>query len=394
MRRFLPLLAAVLIALMAVFAAGCQQAAKQETKEEAGTEVKEPLKIGAVLSLTGNSAPLGDPEKKTLEMEVEAINKEGGIDGRKVELYIEDDQSDPAKGKVAADKLVDEKKVNVIIGGSITPVSMVIKDVAIKAKIPQVAPAAGITITQPDYKWVFRTAQSDALAVRKVIEYLSQTLKIKKFAIINVDSSFGNSGAAVLKELAPGVGMEVVGEEKYAPGSTDVTAQLTKLRSTDAEVLVIWDTSKGSATVAKNAAQLGMSIPLVGSHGIASKVFIDLAGANAENVAFPAGKILDSSSASGEQKSVLDKFIADYKAKYGSNPDTFAGHAYDALHIIVNAAKKAGNDPAKLRDEIEKTKNFVGITGIFTYTPTNHDGLKTSDLVMWTIKTGKWMTTK
>ncbi|MCL5291447.1 MAG: ABC transporter substrate-binding protein, partial [Actinobacteria bacterium] len=257
-----------------------------------------------------------------------------------------------------------------------------------------IAPAAGILITKPDFKWTFRTAQSDSLAVRKVIEYLGKTLKIKKFAIINVDSSFGNSGATVLKELAPGAGLEVVGQEIYAPGSTDVTAQLTKLRSTDAEALVIWDTSAGSATVVKNAAQLGFTVPRVGSHGIASKVFIKLAGADAEGVTFPAGKILDPTVATGDQKTVIEKFVTDYKAKFGSNPDTFAGHAFDAIKIVENAAKVAGDDPAKLRDEIEKTNKLVGISGIFTYSATEHDGLKTGDLEMWTIKDGNWTVAK
>ncbi|MHB0975957.1 MAG: ABC transporter substrate-binding protein [Candidatus Aquicultorales bacterium] len=393
MRRIITLLVAVLAVASLVFMAGCNQAAKEESSTNTAPEKKEPLKVGAVLSLSGTGSSLGLPEKQTLEMLKDAVNDDGGIDGRQVELFIEDDQSDPAKAKAAIDKLM-AKKVHVIIGGSITPVTLVVKTEAAKAKIPQMAPAAGIKITEPDFNYTFRTAQSDALAVAKVIEYLSETAKIKKFAIINVDSAFGNSGLEVLKKEAPGAGLEVVGSEVYAPGATDVSAQLTKLRSTDAETIVIWDTSAGSAIVVKSAAQLGIDVPLVGSHGIASKAFINLAGESASNVVFPAGKILDPSSAEGEQKDVIDAFVADFKAKYNADPDTFAGHAYDAFQIVIAAAKTAGNDPAKLRDEIEKTDSFVGISGIFTYGAGNHDGLKTSDLVMWKIENGVWKEVK
>lgn len=383
---------AALIVLSAFVVVGCQ--AKTEEQKES-TEEKTPLKIGAVLSLSGKQSSLGLPEKQTLEMLAETLNSEGGIDGRKVELFIEDDQSDPAKAKAAIDKIIKDKKVHAIIGGSITPVSLVVKTEAIKAKIPQMAPAAGIKITEPDFKWTFRTAQSDALAVKRVVEYLSKTLKVKKFAIINVDSAFGNSGATVLKEDAPKAGIEVVGQETYTPDATDVTAQLTKLRSTDAEALVIWDTSAGTANVVKGAAQLGIDIPWVGSHGIANKTFIKLAGDNASKIVFPAGKILNPGTATGDQKATVDQFVTDFKVKYADAvADTFAGHAYDAFKIIVEAAKTAGNDPAKLRDEIEKTNNFVGISGIFTYSAKDHDGLNTSDLVMWEIKDGVWAEVK
>jgi branched-chain amino acid transport system substrate-binding protein len=351
-----------------------------------------PYKIGAVISVTGASAPLGEPEKKALQMEVDKINKDGGVDGHKIEVFIEDDQSDAKNANIAASKLIDEKGVIAIIGGTSTSSTMAMKAKAAQAQVPDVAMAAGIQITDdPGKQWMFRTAQSDALAVQKVIDYMSNTLKIKKFAILNDANGFGESGKNELKKLAPKAGLEVVTSESYKTDDTNMTSQLTKIKGTDAQAVVVWGTNPGPAIAAKNMKELGMKIPYIGSHGISNKSFITLAGSAADGVVFPAGKILVPSSATGEQATVIKTFMDDFKAKYGESANHFAGHAYDAIHIITDALKASGGDKSKLRDEIEKTKDFVGIGGIFSYSLTDHDGTQQSDLIMIKIQNGQWV---
>ncbi|MCL6472130.1 MAG: ABC transporter substrate-binding protein [Firmicutes bacterium] len=394
MRKWISIL---LVLSLALFALGCQGSTKEAASSSGTTEAnKEPYKIGAVVSATGPSSPLGLPEKNTLELEVEKINKAGGINGHKLELIIEDDQSDAKNAVTAVSKLIDKEKVIAVIAATISPSSIAVKPEIAKAKIPQMAMAAGIPITQDDPKeWVFRTANSDAVAVQKVIDYLSKDLKVKKIAILSDTNAFGQSGTDEFKKLAPKAGLDIVIVERYQTQDTNMTAQLTKIKGTDAEALVVWGTNPGPAQAAKNMKELGMTIPYVGSHGIANKTFIQLAGGAAEGVVFPAGKVLVPSSAKGEQAEVINKFMSDYKAKYNENPNSFAGHAYDAINILAEALKKAGtSDGVKLRDAIEKTSGFVGITGIFNYSKDNHDGTGADDMVMIEIKEGKWVEKK
>jgi len=138
--------------------------------------------------------------------------------------------------------------------------------------------------------------------------------------------------------------------------------------------------------------QLGMQIPLIQSHGIANKKFIELAGEAAEGVVFPAGRLIVAEELpdSDPQKSLLLKYANDFQQKYGRSADTFGGHAWDALQLVVSALKKAGPDKAKIRDEIENTRNFIGTGGIFNFSPTEHNGLTKEAFVMVTIRDGNW----
>lgn len=398
MEKKLIVILLILALILSIGALGCRrEAAKEETEEKpvAEEEEKEPYKIGVVLSATGPAAPLGEPEKNTLLMEVEKINNAGGVDGHPLEVSIEDDQTDPAKAVDAATKLIEQDNVLAIIGGSTSPSTLAIMEKTKKAEAPQMAMAAGIPITSPINEWVFRTPPSDAIAVAKVLEYLTTVLKVKKIAILHDSNAFGTSGATEIQSKGPTKGLTVVAVEKYNTTDADLSAQLTKIKGTDTEALVVWGTNPGPAIAAKNMKQLGMTIPYVGSHGIANKKFIELGGDAANGVVFPAGKILiPESIENSAQKKVTDTLIDEYSAKYGKNPDTFAGHAWDGLYILVRALKKSGADKAKLRDEIEKTKNFAGIGGIFTYSPTNHDGLTTKDMIMIRIENGEWTQAK
>lgn len=393
MRKWIVVL---LVVSLALFALGCQSATKQATESSTGSTEADnaPYVIGAVVSATGPGSALGIQEKNTLLMEVDKINEAGGINGHKVEIKIEDDQSDPTKAGIAASKLIDEDHVIAILGGTTTPSTLAMKVKTAEAKIPHISLAAGIKITEAPNEWIVRTAQSDAVAVQKVIDYLSKSMKVKKFAILSDANAFGQSGAAELTKLAPKAGLEVVASETYKTDDTDVSSQLTKISGAKPDVIVVWGTNPGPAVAAKNMKQLGLKIPYVGSHGIANGTFIKLAGDAAEGVVFPAGKVLVPSSATGDQAKVIEAFMSDYKAKYKENANSFAGHAYDAINILAAALKEAGSDNEKLRDAIEKTKDFVGISGIFTYGPDNHDGTSASDMIMVEIKGGKWIEKK
>jgi branched-chain amino acid transport system substrate-binding protein len=384
-------LGAALAAALAVALVGCSTSTS--SAPSGGTTSSEPIKIGAIVSLTGSYAGLGEPEKKTIEMEVKKINDAGGINGRKVEVIFEDDGTDNTKAVAAVTKLISQDKVVAIIGSTGTGQTMAIRNEIDRAGIPQVSMAGGNAVTGNFDPLVFQTAWSNALVVPFELAYM-QKQGIKKIGFIADDGGFGKDGNSVIATEAAKFGIQVVSNQAFKLGDTDMTAQLTNIKNSGAEALVIWTAGKEAATIVKNAKQLGMTMPIYGSHGNARQEFIAGAGADAEGVKIGAGHVLlpETYGTDTEEFKVATDFIDRYKAETGQAPSTFAGHAYDAIHLIANAAKSVQGDltPAALRDAIEKTSGYPGIGGVFTFSPSNHSGLSSKDLTMYVIKGGTW----
>jgi branched-chain amino acid transport system substrate-binding protein len=353
----------------------------------------DPIKIGAIVSATGAAAPLGEPERNVLEMMQQQINDMGGILGRPVEIIIEDDQTNPQEAVTAAQKLIQQDEVVALIACTISPSTLAVKPITSEAGLPQMAMAASNAITdEPPIDWIWRTPPKDALAAKRALTYISEDLGATTVAVLHDENAFGASGAAEIEKSAPEYGLEVVAVESYKTEDTDVTAQLTKIKGSNPEVLIVWGTNPGPAVAAKNMVQLGMDIPYVGSHGIANMSFIELAGDAAEGVVFPAGKLLAPESITDPaQKSVTDQFIAAYEAAYGGPPNTFAGHAFDALALLLNAINTAqSTEPDAIQTALNATTGFPGPDGIYNYSPENHDGITVDDMIMVKIEGGAW----
>ncbi|MBN1473853.1 MAG: ABC transporter substrate-binding protein [Syntrophaceae bacterium] len=350
-----------------------------------------PIKIGAILSVTGPASFLGEPERNTALMMVDEINKAGGINGRKIELIVYDTQGDATKAVQAVNRLIKSDKVVAIIGDSTTGNSMAVIPVVEKAEVPIISCAAGVKITDPVKKWVFKTAQNDSLAVMKIFEHMKEK-KIKKIAIITVSDGFGASGREQLKLKAADFGIEIVLDETYGPKDTDMTAQLTKIRGSSAQAIVCWGTNPGPAVVARNVKQLGIKMPLFMSHGVSSKKFIELAGEGAEGIILPSGRVIVADQLPGNdlQKKALLSYVNNYRKHYKVEGDHFGGHAWDAIMLIKEAIERGGTTPAAIRDQLEKTKNFAGIGGIFNYSEQDHAGLTKDAFVLVQIKKGEW----
>lgn len=206
------------------------------------------------------------------------------------------------------------------------------------------------------------------------------------------EGGFGAGGLKQLNNNAPKYGIKIVATEKFSEKDPDVSTQLTKIRGTDAQAMIVWDTDKGSARVARNMRQLGMKMPVYMSHGIANMKFIAQAEEAAEGVIFPAGRLIvrDALPENDPQKKVLAKYAAEFQAKYNAEPDTFGGHAWDAAQLVIRAIEKAGDNIERIRDEIENTRDFVGIGGVFNYSKNDHLGLGPESLIMVKIVNGKW----
>jgi branched-chain amino acid transport system substrate-binding protein len=351
----------------------------------------EAYKIGGVFSITGSSSFLGDPEKKSLEMAIEQINAGGGVDGHLLEAVVYDDEGEPTKAVLQANKLISSDKVIAIIGPSLTPTTLAIVPVVEENKMLLISCAAGIKITDPVKPLVFKTAQSDSLAVAAIYDHIRKQ-GLKKIGIITVATAFGESGKEQLTAQAPKYGLEIVESETFGASDTDMTAQLTKLRIAQPQAIVCWGTNPGPAVVAKNAQQLNISTPLYQSHGVASPKFIELAGDAAEGNLLPAGKILvaDLLPESDPQKAVLLGYKERFTNSFHTPVSGFGGYAHDAMELLAGALKGSDGDMEKVRTALESLTGYTGVTGVFNYTPTDHNGLGADAFVMVRIKNGKW----
>ncbi|MBI1922520.1 MAG: ABC transporter substrate-binding protein [Geobacter sp.] len=354
------------------------------------------IRIGALFAVTGPASFLGEPERKTLEMLVKDINSKGGIKGSIVELVVYDTQGDATKAVQLANKLIKNDKVVAIIGPSTTGETMAVIPIAEKEQIPLISCAAGIKITDPVKKWVFKTPANDHVAADKILIHAAK-MKQKNLALITVSDSFGASGREQFKALAAKKGFKIVADEVYGPKDTDMTAQLTKIKAAKPDAIVCWGTNPGPALVTRNVKQLAINVPLYQSHGVASKKYIELAGAdNAEGVMLPAGKltVFDKLPAKDPQLKVLKAYDQAYRQEYNVEASTFGGYAYDGFQLIVNAVKTSGATPEAIRNGIEKAKKMVGVSGVFNMSPADHNGLDLSAFEMVKVSRGDWVLIK
>ncbi len=353
----------------------------------------DPIKVGSVLSVTGPAAFLGDPELKTLQLYVEDINKKGGVLGRQLQLVHYDDGSDANKANGFAKRLLDDDKVDILIGGTTTGSTMSMVPLAEKSGTPFISLAGAVVIIEPVKKFVFKTPHTDRMAAEKVFEDMKKR-GLTKVALFSETSGFGQSGKKETELVAGKYGITLVANETYGPKDTDMSPQLTKIKGTPGvQAVFVFGLGQGPAIVTKNYKQLGITLPLYQSHGVASDEFLKLAGPAAEGVRLPspAQLIGDKLPANDPQKPVVLAYDKAYKERYKQDVSTFGGYAYDGLMLAVDAIKRAGStDKAKVRDAIEATKGYIGSSGKVNMSPTDHMGLDLSSFRMLEVKNGDW----
>ncbi|WP_332778251.1 ABC transporter substrate-binding protein [Polaromonas sp.] len=358
---------------------------------------KGPIRIGAVLSTTGPAGYLGDPQLKTLQTYLAQINQDGGVLGRKLELVHYDDASEAGKANGFAKRLIDDDKVDLLIAGTTTGATMAMAPLVEKAGIPLISLSGAVVVVEPVKKWIFKTPHTDRMAAEKVFEDMKKR-GFTKVGLLSETSGFGQSGAKETRTVAQKYGITLVADETYGPKDTDVTAQLAKIRGVSGiQALFVFGLGQGPAVVTKNAAQLGMNLPLYQSHGVASNEFIKLAGKAAEGVRLPSPALLvaNALAANDPQKPLVTSYAATYWKQYKDEPSTFGGYALDALMLSVSAIKTAGGtNKEAVRNALEKTKGFMGTTGQFNLSVTDHMGLNLSAFRMLEVKDGGWVLLK
>jgi branched-chain amino acid transport system substrate-binding protein len=367
----------------------------------APARAQEPYRLGAIFSVTGPGSSLGIPERDTALMIEADVNARGGIagpDGRlhPFKLVVYDDGSDETKAVLAAKKLIDEDKVTAIVGTTLSGTSLAILDTVQKAEVPLISCAAAAKIVEPaaERRWVFKTPQSDHLIVGVLVDYL-KAKGLTKVGWLNVDYAFGQLGWIEFEKAATAGGLTVVANEKFGQKDVDMTPQLTRVKAAHPQAVVVWSIPPSASIATKNYADLGLRMPIFQSHGVGNKKYIELAGGAANGVLFPAGKLLvaEQLADTDPQKGVLLAYARDFEAKYGPR-NTFGGHAWDAVHLALRAMGKAGTDRAGVRAAIETTRNFVGISGVFDFSASDHNGLDRRAAAMIQIVDGQWKVAK
>jgi branched-chain amino acid transport system substrate-binding protein len=353
----------------------------------------ETIKIGAILAVTGPASFLGGPEARTVEMLVEQTNAAGGINGQKVELIIKDSGASPEKAISFAKQLIEEEQVLAVIGPSTSGETMKIKKIFEEAGTPLISCAAAEVIVNPVAKYVFKTPQKDSYAAQKIFQTMKD-LGISKIAVLAGNTGFGKAGKAQLLKLAPEMGIDVVETEVYDKKTKDLSAVVAKIKANkDVQAVVNWSIVPAQAIVAKNMRQAGWDVPLFQSHGFGNIKYVETAGAAAEGIIFPCGRLLvaDLLPEKHPQKALLTDYIKAYEGKYKETASSFGGYAYDAYIIVKAAIEKAGTDKEKIRAEIEKIQNLPGTSGIFNFSAKDHNGLDIDSFEMITVRDGKFV---
>jgi branched-chain amino acid transport system substrate-binding protein len=350
------------------------------------------IKVGAIFAVTGGAANLGGPEKKTAEMLVEKINKEGGVNGHKIELIVKDSGSKPENAVSFAKQLIEEDKVLAIIGPSTSGETMQIKNICQESKTILLSCAAAETIVNPVASYVFKTPQKDSDAARRILQVMREK-KITKIGVITSNDGFGIAGGQQLTNLAGVAGITIDINETYDKQETDLTGVLTKVKGKDVQAVVNWSIVPAQSMVAKNMKQIGLNVPLFQSHGYGNIKYVQAGGEAANGTIFPCGRLLiaDQLPNDNPQKKLLIEYKKDYESQYKEDVSTFGGHAYDAVLILVEGIKKAkSTDKEKVREAIENIKGLVGTAGVFTFSSQDHNGLGMDAFEMLTVKDGKF----
>lgn len=349
------------------------------------------IKLGAIFSVTGPASYLGLPEKQTLEMLVEEFNRAGGYKGEKINLIVYDDKGEDAEARKKFLRLIQNDKVIAVIGPSRTGTSLAIKEIAQNSKIPLISCAASRVIVHPVQKFIFKTPQSDELAVEKIFDYLQKNGK-KRIAILTSQDGFGDTGRNSLIGESKNYGIEIISDERFKDTDKDMTSQLSKIASKNPDAVVVWGIGPAPAIIAKNYKQLNIQVPLFMSHGVASKKFLELAGSAAEGIYLPAGRItvVDKLPNNDKYKPLLLDYKKKFETEFKTPVSAFGGYAYDSFMLFKKALEVRGKDSSKIADALENIKGYVGITGTFNMSKDDHNGLGKESFLMIRVKNNNW----
>src|SRR5712675_682746 len=349
-------------------------------------QAQETIKLGLVAAMSGQSAKSGEAIVRGLSLAIDEINAKGGIRGQKLELVVRDDESNPAKGVVAARELVQREKVAAFFGGLDTPVSMAIVPFANQAKVPFMGVwAAGTPITQNGAaeNYVFRVSAVDDLVDVALVDYAIKKYGAKKPGLILINNPWGESNEKGLKAALAAKNLPYVGIEKFETNDVDVVPQLSRLKQAGTDVLLLVANVAPSAQVVKSLDRMSWNVPIVSHWGPSGGRFTELAGPSAEKVHF-IQTFSFSGNSSPKAVAVLDALKKKYpeiKSLADVTPAVGIANAYDAMHLTALAIAKAGStEGPKIRDGFYEIGKYDGLIKSYDkpFSTANQDALSPS----------------
>lgn len=314
--------------------------------------------IGVSAPLTGPRAMLGRNFKNGVEMAVAEINKAGGVLGKPLKVAYEDDQADNPNAAInAVNRLMKVDKVPLMIGPHFSVAQLATQKSYCDGSILSITGASGIPVTANGCKFVVRTRANDNVQSKALVAYAMNSLKLNKIGVIFVNDDFGKAGADRVVANIKEMGLTPVGVESHNAEDKDFSAQLGRLQSAGAQMVILWTHDNEAALIVRQAKQLGLPIKFAGSTSLSQPVFIKLAGDAAE------GAISSSDFVPSNPEPKTSEFVKKYAAQYKSEAELYAATYYDATYLAAKAIQMAGStEPAKVRDAFSKVQ-YSGILG-------------------------------
>ncbi|GAB7045900.1 ABC transporter substrate-binding protein [Catenuloplanes indicus] len=382
MRRTVPLLTTLALTLAA---AGCGS-----TGDGGGDE---PVRIGQIVSLTGNYSPLGSENQKSVALAVDRINAAGGIGGRRIELTVRDDRSAPDQAVLAFNELKGDS--DAIIGSPFSNSALAVLPLVDREEIPYISLTPADEQVQPVRPYVFVVPATSATYAQAALEFFQATGVSRLAVAYDGRSSYATAGLKGLRSTSSGYGVSLAPVEEFQTGTTEFGAVLNNVRSSGAQALMVWATGPPAVALTKQYATAGLDIPLVLTGAQASKLFLDPAGPAAEGVTIAhsigaAGAALPP----GEQRTAADELTTAFTEAHGYPPPQFAQDGWSGVRLLAAAIEKAGGtDRAAVRDALEGL-TLTTPNGTYRYSATDHSGLTTEFVVISTVRGGAFVPTE
>jgi branched-chain amino acid transport system substrate-binding protein len=353
--RLSSLINSVLLLLMVVGLAACKPKAEQPAKTQ------DAITIGMLAPLTGPGARFGEDQRNGVQLAIDEINANGGINGSKVQLIVEDTKTEPPTAVTAFTRLAERNDITCIFGSAASLDVPAYLPKVDAAGIPHVLPVAVLPkITEMGSTWTFRTALNDKIAAVKMAGFVVEQLKAKNIALLIEDSAFGETGLNFATE-AERLGVKPLTVERFKRGDLDIKAQLTKIRALGVTHIQFWGYYTEFALVAKQLKELDYSAVLLGNQAPVNDKTIELGGSTVEG----AMNICLFVPASSNPR--IKEFVSRYHAKFNADPDTWAAQSYDSMYLVADAIKRGGTTRQGLHDALAKTQDFAGLTGTISF---------------------------
>lgn len=320
------------------------------------------IRVGVYADLTGQTSSFGQSTKNGIELAVEEINAAGGVNGKKIQLFTEDDQGRPEQAKTVVSKLVNQDKVHAVLGEVASTNSLAAAPVAQESKIPMITPSSTNPQVTATGDYIFRVCFIDPFQGSVMAKFSANTLNAKTAAILgDVQSDYSKGLTQFFTQEFTKLGGRIVSQQTYAQTDPDFKAQLTAIRNTNPDVIYVPGYYGQVGIIVRQARELGMNMPVLGGDGWDSPELWKLGGEALKNT------YISNHYSAENPAPEIQNFVKAYQSKYGVVPDSLAALAYDAAKVLADALKRAGTtESAKLRDAIAATKGFHGVTGNIT----------------------------